>query len=68
MIILSRMGRIARDLNQLLIGNVFDAPDVLEAYATDRSVLRIKPKLVALPESTDDVQKLMRFFYQLAAK
>ena len=62
------MGRIARYLNQLIIGNVFDAPDVLEAYATDRSVLRIKPKLVALPESTDDVQKLMRFFYQLAAK
>jgi FAD/FMN-containing dehydrogenase len=62
------MGKIARYLNQLTIGNVFDTPDVLEAYATDRSVLRIKPKLVALPESTDDVRKLMRFCYQLSAK
>ena len=62
------MGKIARYLNQLTIGNVFDTPDIIEAYSTDRSVLKIKPKYVALPESTDDVRKLMRFCYQLAAK
>lgn len=62
------MGKIARYLNQLIIGNVFDAPDVLETYSTDQSALKIKPKFVALPESTDDVRKLMRFCYQLAAK
>ncbi|MBR2830759.1 FAD-binding oxidoreductase [Candidatus Saccharibacteria bacterium] len=62
------MGKIARYLNQLTIGNVFDAPDVLEAYSTDRSVLKIKPKLVALPESTEDIRKIMRFCYQLAIK
>lgn len=62
------MGKIARYLNQLIIGNVFDAPDVLEAYATDRSALRVRPKLVALPESTEDVRKLLRFCYQLAGK
>lgn len=62
------MGKIARYLNQLIIGNVFDTPEVLENYATDRSALRIKPKLVALPESTEDVRKLVRFCYQLAGK
>lgn len=62
------MGKIARYLNQLTTGDVFDAPEVLEAYSTDRSVLKIRPKLVALPESTDDVRKLMRFSSQLLSK
>ena len=62
------MGRVANYLNQLIVGNVFDAPEVLEAYSTDRSVMKIKPKIVALPESTDDVQKIMKFFYQLSMK
>ena len=62
------MGKIARYLNQLTTGDVFDAPEVLEKYSTDRSVLKIKPKLVALPESTEDVRKLMRFSSQLLNK
>ena len=62
------MGKIARYLNQLIIGNVFDAPEILDAYSTDLSIMKVKPKYVALPESTDDVRKLMRFCYQLASK
>ena len=62
------MGKIARYLNQLTTGDVFDAPEVLETYSTDRSVLKIKPKLVALPESTEDIRKLMRFSSQLLSK
>ena len=62
------MGKIARYLNQLTIGNTFDAPEILEMYSTDRSVLKIKPKAVTLPESTEDVRKLMRFCNQLATK
>ena len=62
------MGKVSKYLNQLTIGNVFDTPDVLEAYANDLSALKIKPKLVALPESTEDVRKIMRFCYQLASK
>ena len=62
------MGKIARYLNQLIVGNVFDTPEILEAYSTDRSILKIKPKAVALPESTEDVRKLMRCCYQLASK
>ncbi len=62
------MGKIAKYLNQLTVGNVFDNPEILESYSTDQSVLKIKPKFVAFPESTEDIQKLMRFFDQLANK
>lgn len=67
-IIVSRMGKITKYLNQLIVGNVFDAPEVLETYSTDRSALKVKPKFVAVPESTDDIRKLLRFFNQIAAK
>ena len=62
------MGKITKYLNQLIVGNVFDTPDILEEYSLDQSALKIKPKFVAFPESTDDVRKLMRFFNQLATK
>ncbi|MBQ2643572.1 FAD-binding oxidoreductase [Candidatus Saccharibacteria bacterium] len=62
------MGKITKYLNQLIVGNVFDTPEILEAYSTDRSILKIKPKFVAFPESTEDIRKLMRFFNQIAAK
>lgn len=62
------MGKITKYLNQLIVGNVFDTPDILEKYSTDQSALKVKPKFVAFPESTDDVRKLMRFFNQLAVK
>lgn len=62
------MGRIAKYLNQLIVGDVFDTPEILEAYSTDCSILKIKPKAVAVPESTEDVQKLVRFCYQMALK
>ncbi len=62
------MGKITKYLNQLIVGNVFDAPEILEAYSTDQSVLKIKPKFVAFPESTEDIRKLMRFFSQIATK
>ena len=52
----------------MTVGNVFDAPEILEAYSTDRSALKIKPKYVALPETTDDIRKIMRFCYQLASR
>ena len=62
------MGKITKYLNQLIVGNVFDNPDLLENFATDGSALRVKPKFVAFPESTDDIRKLMRFFNQIAVK
>ena len=62
------MGKIAKYLNQLTVGNVFDTPEILDEYSTDHSALKIKPKFVAFPESTDDIRKLMKFFNQLATK
>lgn len=62
------MGKVAKYLNQLTIGNVFDAPDVLEAYSEDASVLKIRPRIVALPESTEDVRKIMSFCHLLSLK
>ncbi len=62
------MGKITKYLNQLIVGNVFDSPEILDLYSTDRSALKIKPKFVAFPESTEDIRKLMRFFNQIAAK
>ena len=62
------MGKITKYLNQLIVGNVFDTPEILENYAVDGSVLKVKPKFVAFPESTEDIRKLMRFFNQIAAK
>ena len=62
------MGKITKYLNQLIVGNVFDSPEILEKYSTDHSVLKIRPKFVALPESTEDIQKLLRFLNQIALK
>lgn len=62
------MGKITKYLNQLTVGNVFDTPEILDKYSVDQSALKIKPKFVAFPESTDDIRKLMRFFNQLATK
>ncbi len=62
------MGKITKYLNQLIIGNVFDTPELLDAYSTDRSILKIKPKFVAFPESTDDIRKLLKFFDQISRK
>ena len=60
------MSKLAKYLNRHIVGNVFDRPSLLQAYQNDRSVLEITPRLVALPENTDDVQRLVRFANQLA--
>lgn len=62
------MSKITKYLNQLIVGNVFDTPEICEAYSTDQSILKIVPKMVAFPESTSDLQKIMKFFNQLATK
>ncbi len=62
------MSKITKYLNQLIVGNVYDSAEITDFYSTDRSVIKITPKLVAFPESTVDIRKLLRFFNQLAAK
>lgn len=62
------MSKLSQYLNEHVVGNVFDRPSILEVYSTDRSILKITPRLVAFPENPDDVRKLVGFAYQLAIK
>lgn len=62
------MNKVAIYLNRQISGNVFDKESILEAYSTDRSVLKIKPRFVAIPESSEDIRKLTSFVNQLAIK
>lgn len=62
------MNKIAIYLNRHLTGNVFSKDAILDAYSTDQSLLKIKPRLVALPETTSDIRKLVRFVSQLSEK
>lgn len=62
------VSKLAEYLNQHILGNVFDRQSVRDAYATDRSILQMNPRLVALPETTNDIRKLLRFSSQLASR
>ncbi len=62
------MNRIAVYLNKTIDGVVYSAPSILERYSTDRSMLKIHPRVVALPENTTDIRRLVRFSHQLAEK
>ena len=62
------MNRIAVYLNRNIDGVVYSAPSILERYSTDRSLLKIHPRIVAVPANAMDVRRLARFSYQLASK
>lgn len=62
------MNRIAIYLNKIIDGVVYSAPGILEHYSTDRSLLKIHPRVVAVPENAMDVRRLVRFAYQLSQK
>ncbi len=62
------MSRLSEYLNRHIVGNVFDRPSICNAYSTDSSILTYTPKLVAIPETQDDVRRLLRFANQLAAR
>lgn len=62
------MSKLAKYLNQHILGNVFDRPPICKAYSTDRSILEMTPRFVAFPETADDICKLARFSNQLALR
>ena len=62
------MSKLAKYLNRHILGNVFERPEILQAYDSDRSVLQYTPRFVALPETADDVRRLARFANQLAKR
>lgn len=62
------MSKLAKYLNQHISGNVFDRASICAEYATDHSILEYTPRLVAFPETTNDVRHLVMFSEQLAVR
>ncbi len=62
------LNKVASYLNQYISGNIFDKDSILDAYSTDRSIFKIKPRFVALPENTQDISRILTFVNQLAIK
>lgn len=62
------MSKLAEYLNRHVVGNVFDGSAACAAYNSNRSVLEITPQIVAIPENSNDVRKLLRFVQQLAIR
>ncbi len=62
------MNRIAAYLNRYIDGVAYSAPSILECYATDRSILKYHPRIVAVPANTQDLCRLLRFSFQLTKK
>ncbi|OYX42308.1 hypothetical protein B7Y94_03830 [Candidatus Saccharibacteria bacterium 32-49-12] len=62
------MNKIAKYLNQHLLGEVSAAKSVRNAYSTDGSILTLTPEMVIFPRVTNDIRKVARFTWQLAEK
>lgn len=62
------MNKIATYLNEHLVGEVTAAKSVRTRYATDKSVLKVTPEIVAFPRVTNDIRKITRFSWQMAEK
>ena len=53
------MGRITKRLSESVSSGVFDSPKILKKYSKDASPLTITPELVIVPESVQDIQKIL---------
>lgn len=62
------VNKVVNYLNEQIVGNVYDKASILDAYSTDRSILKITPRFVAVPETTADVQELLKFSYELSRR
>lgn len=62
------MNKIAQHLQSKISGSVYDQPRILRAYSSDYSLFSITPKLVAVPETTEDVRILLKEVNAAAAK
>jgi FAD/FMN-containing dehydrogenase len=62
------MGKVAQYLQEHLLGEVTDSPEVRRHFAQDASILRMAPAIVVYPRNESDVRKTMRFSWQLAER
>ncbi len=62
------MSKVAKYLNEHIVGEAMTASAVLEQFSTDASVLALTPEMVIYPRVTNDIRKVARFASQLAEK
>jgi FAD/FMN-containing dehydrogenase len=62
------MNKVAAYLQSHISGEVLTSESARSFFATDASVLKLKPNLVVYPRTTNDVRKVARFAWQLAEK
>lgn len=62
------MSKVAKYLNEHMLGEVVTNRAVRERYASDASILSIVPEMVIYPRVTNDIRKVARFAWQLAEK
>ncbi|MEP6710267.1 MAG: FAD-binding oxidoreductase, partial [Candidatus Saccharibacteria bacterium] len=62
------MSKVAKYLNEHILGEVVTDEPVRKRFATDGSLLAITPEFVIYPRVTNDIRKVARFAWQLAEK
>jgi len=62
------MNKVAVYLQSHINGEVLVSDAARDFFATDASVLKLKPNLIVYPRTTNDVRKVARFAWQLAEK
>lgn len=62
------MSKVAHYLQEHLLGEVTDSPEVRRHFAHDASILQMMPAAVIYPRNESDVRKTARFAWQLAER
>jgi FAD/FMN-containing dehydrogenase len=62
------MNKVATYLQSHISGEVLVSDSVRQHFATDASILTVKPSLVVYPRTTNDIRKVARFSWQLAER
>jgi FAD/FMN-containing dehydrogenase len=62
------MSKVAHYLQEHLVGEVTDSPEVRLHFSKDASILRQAPAIVVYPRTESDVRKTARFAWQLAER
>src|SRR5436190_22738502 len=62
------MSKVAHYLQEHLVGEVTDSPEVRKHFSHDASILKIVPAIVVYPRNETDVRKTASFTWQLAKR
>jgi FAD/FMN-containing dehydrogenase len=60
--------KVAHYLQEHLVGEVLDTPQVRRFFSTDGSVFSITPTVAVYPKNPSDIRKVARFTWQLAER